>query len=217
MDRVIAITPEAAKFLMEINVPPGKIAIVTNFVGNLLNGKHLSLSEKNQRWIVTGRLSHEKGFTGLLESLPSDVEIDVVGDGPDLEVLQLKFREKKNIRFLGRIEHDKYLEMLPNYVGGFHSSLWLEHSPLTVIEFLSAGIPFIGLERNTSEKFSEYDCKISLPEFTEGFIQEAIKRIRSSYDSFSNAAVRCFDTEYSEGRWVNQMEKIFEEQIESRK
>ncbi len=115
--------------------------------------------------LMAGRLEHWKGFAFGIEAFSlfaenkSDVELHVVGDGPEkhyLEKQAAKFGIGKRVAFMGGVSYEKYIDVLRG------SNLFLfpsVHEPgaFVVVEALAAGKPvvcFCGTEPATevSEK-----------------------------------------------------------------
>jgi glycosyltransferase involved in cell wall biosynthesis len=77
---IIVLAERDKAVYQEYAMPLGEISIVPNFV-TLVNGE-VQPAPVNERWIMVGRLSAEKGFVELLQRWPRGVPLDIVGDGP---------------------------------------------------------------------------------------------------------------------------------------
>lgn len=92
-----------------------------------------------------GRLSQEKGMGTLLEvasKLP--YKLKVAGGGPLLDEFKEKYKDCKNIEFLGLQNATQVSHLLSSAKFSVIPSEWYENNPLGVIESLCAGLPVIG-------------------------------------------------------------------------
>jgi len=109
------------------------------------------LNYKNLLYV--GRLSKEKGASVLLEatklikvSVP-DIIVDIVGDGPDRDMLISLSKHlgiEKNIRFVGNIPHDKIEDFYKKCTLLIVPSVCSDNFPTVCIEAMSVGRPTIG-------------------------------------------------------------------------
>ncbi len=85
------------------------------------NGIDLSLFEQQEnrkfekQVIFAGRLSKEKGIKTLIEickNLPKDINLIIIGEGPEKEKIQKIQSEKNNIHYLGPKNHDQTISFI---------------------------------------------------------------------------------------------------------
>lgn len=93
--------------------------------------------------IYVGRLSREKGLFTLLDALPKNTSIAIIGSGQLEENLKQKY-STEGIHFLGRIAHDKIKDYVSRSKFLVIPSIWYENNPMTIIESYSCGTPIIG-------------------------------------------------------------------------
>jgi glycosyltransferase involved in cell wall biosynthesis len=96
------------------------------------------------RLVFAGRVEPEKGLARFLEAVPLDEtwSLDVVGEGEELAKCRQVVRERSldgRVRWLGRLNHERTLEV----IGASHvlvlPSVWPENQPLVMLEALAAG------------------------------------------------------------------------------
>lgn len=102
--------------------------------------------------LVVGALKERKGYPELLEALAlvrgadHGLTVDLVGDGPQREVLEAKARSLglgNVVRFRGRLDQREVAESMRRADFLVLPSLW-ENAPLAAIEALACGLPVVG-------------------------------------------------------------------------
>ena len=94
-----------------------------------------------------GRLTHAKG-TKILKNIIQkviDIPINIIGDGPDLQMLRdfCKNGKHKNVKIFGRLDSDKVFNIMSNSACVIVPSLSAEALSLVVIEAMACGTPVI--------------------------------------------------------------------------
>ena len=192
--------------LKKTSLPLDKIKVIPNFVD--ANNKMYLPQDK---WIFIGRLSSEKGIFNLIKNLPSEIHLDIFGDGPLREDLELSLQDRPNINLMGTRSNSQLLELLPSYLGAFIPSLWTEGIPTTFLEYCAAGVPVIGLNNNSAALYiSEYECGVVLDSLTEDNISTAAKMILSDRLMYSQNAKLLWADKFSESEWIKNMSKLFQ-------
>lgn len=111
---------------------------------------------KNNNLLYVGTLSVNKGVEYLIRAFPlikeqiQDVQLHVVGDGPErekLEQLSKKLKIENDVKFFGKIPHDKVIEAYNKAKILVMPSIWMENSPFVLYEAMSAGKPIIASNR----------------------------------------------------------------------
>ncbi len=167
------------------------------------------------RFVCVGRLSPEKGQAGLLEALASlgrdqsDLELTLVGDGPDLDLLKRRAESlgvSRQVTFAGRCGEQDALDhiaradalVLPSFMEGLPIVL-LEAMAIgtTVIATHVAGIPELvedgknGLLFAPSDWDALADCMRRLagdPSLRSRLAQAGRKAVERDFDSERSAA-----------------------------
>lgn len=210
--RFLALSSRAKSILVSAGMRESKISVVPNYIEDFMAEGSKPLNKSNNRWIAVGRITREKGFYNLVKNWPAGVGLDIVGDGADLDRVK-KFAEKKaNIRFLGQLQKSDLLERLPAYLGAIHPSLWSEVCPLTLIEFLCAGLPVITLEVTSGSYVGNPDSPagVVLRDFTPECLNLAINQISLDRSKFSRNARQTYLADHTPRMWMDSMERIFD-------
>ena len=159
IDRVIAPSRFMRSKLIEGGWPEGKVVALQNFADDAIlaraSGVADDVTDRESPYLLFfGRLSAEKGVDVLLRafdaaapSLPRDMRLIVVGDGPDAT----EFRElAASLDSASRIEFAGYQtgDALQTYVEraslAIASSRWRENMPYSIVEAFAAGTPVVG-------------------------------------------------------------------------
>ena len=159
IDRVIAPSRFMRSKLIEGGWPEGKVLALQNFADDAIlaraSGVANDVTDRESPYLLFfGRLSAEKGVDVLLRafdaaapSLPRDMRLIVVGDGPDAA----EFRElAASLDSASRIEFAGYQtgDALQTYVEraslAIASSRWRENMPYSIVEAFAAGTPVVG-------------------------------------------------------------------------
>ena len=159
IDRVIAPSRFMRSKLIEGGWPEGKVLALQNFADDAIlaraSGVAGDVTDRERPYLLFfGRLSAEKGVDVLLRafdaaapSLPRDMRLVVVGDGPDAA----EFRELvASLDSAPRIEFAGYQtgDALQTYVEraslAIASSRCRENMPYSIVEAFAAGTPVVG-------------------------------------------------------------------------
>lgn len=99
-------------------------------------------NRSSNKFLTVGRLVEQKNFELLLYELQKFVdyvELDVVGEGPELnKLLNLSKELKVKVNFLGKMNNKDLLQIYQNYKF-FFSSAKFEGNPKTVLEAMGSG------------------------------------------------------------------------------
>ena len=104
--------------------------------------------ERELRVVTVGRLSPEKGLAGLLEAfaaLDLDVELRIVGDGPERDALENQVRTlgiADRVTFVGRVPSSAVIAELL-YADVFAMASFMEGLPVVLMEALAMEVPVI--------------------------------------------------------------------------
>lgn len=128
----------------------GKGRVKIDMLRNPFDGaKHILPIQTGDYILYFGRLIDEKGVDILLDAaaLAPQVEIVVVGDGPDRAKLEARATTLANVRVVG----PAWGEDLNRWLSGARAvvvpSIWHENFPYVILQAFAAGKPVIGSNR----------------------------------------------------------------------
>jgi glycosyltransferase involved in cell wall biosynthesis len=180
-DLVVAVTESIRReILREAELPPDRVVVVPNGIEPVDWGSpHASGFTRPPGAYVIGFIGQIVQWQGLsdllsvLPSLPANVHVCIVGDGPAQAELQTMARElgcHGRVTFTGRVGRDQSAALLAEFDAGYagHRSTNGEetyHSPLKVYEYCGAGIPVIS---SPSEAVRELQGRFPIHVFEPG-------------------------------------------------
>ena len=157
--RVIAPSRFMRSKLIEGGWPEGKVVFLQNFADDAIldrasNAGADSTDREKPYLLFFGRLSVEKGVDTLLRafdaaspSLPQDMRLVVVGDGPDaaeFKALASSLDCASRIEFAGYQTGDALQTYVERASLAISSSRWRENMPYSIVEAFAAGTPVVG-------------------------------------------------------------------------
>jgi glycosyltransferase involved in cell wall biosynthesis len=142
VDLYYTLTEFARRKFIEGGLPAEKIAVKSNFIhpdpgpGDGAGGYV----------VFVGRLSPEKGIATLIAAwrqLAGDVQLKILGDGPQAGLVEEAARNDARICWLGRRSFADVQGIVGDAACMVVPSLWYEGQPRTIIEAFSRGTPVI--------------------------------------------------------------------------
>ena len=143
------------------NVPFEKIEIIPNGVELQFFKSSKKLPKKI---IFSGVMYHHRGLDILLESLPnviqkfSDVNVILLGDGPEMEKLQSIVKEKhleNNVEFRGWIDRNSLPDQISDAsisIGPLKRTTVTENAlPIKVLEYMASSLPILAMSGTLPE------------------------------------------------------------------
>jgi glycosyltransferase involved in cell wall biosynthesis len=166
-------------------------------------------ASKNGKWVVVARLSVEKGVANLVQKWPNELQLDIFGDGPELPRIQELIREKPNITLKGKVFGSDLEQLLPRYLGAIHCSMWIEIAPLTVLEFMRAGLPIIYTGQNFTPFLRDIPIEgIKLVKYESLSLREACTKILENYLEASERSHQNYLEFYSDEAWILRFDSV---------
>lgn len=161
IDRVIAPSRFMCSKLIEGGWPEDKVVFLQNFADDAIldraaNAGADATDRENPYLLFFGRLSVEKGvdtllraFDAALPSLPQDMRLVVVGDGPDaadFKALASSLGCASRIEFAGYQTGGALQAYVERASLAIASSRWRENMPYSIVEAFAAGTPVVGTD-----------------------------------------------------------------------
>lgn len=161
IDKVIAPSRFMRSKLIEGGWPEDKVVFLQNFADDAIldraaNAGADATDRENPYLLFFGRLSVEKGvdtllraFDAALPSLPQDMRMVVVGDGPDaadLKTLASSLGCASRIEFAGYQTGGALQAYVERASLAIASSRWRENMPYSIVEAFAAGTPVVGTD-----------------------------------------------------------------------
>lgn len=173
-----------------------------------------TFSKVRSNWLFAGRLTREKGILELIQYWPDSQILDIAGDGElKDEVLQI-ISNKPNIRFIGTYSPSNK-SIYANYLGLVFPSLWMEGSPLVILESFAVGTPVICLSNSSACELiqkTEGGFVINAP-LNENNLKFALNDVYKNFQKYSGNALKCAKENFSIKGWIKSLESIFSESI----
>ena len=187
------------------DVPFEKIEIIPNGV-DLKFFK--SIKKLPKKIIFSGVMYHHRGLDVLLESLPhiiqkfSDVNVVLLGDGPEMKKLQNIVKEKRlenNVEFRGWVNRNDLPDQISDAsisIGPLKRTTVTENAlPIKVLEYMASSLPILAIsgtlpedvlvhEKNgyfvkDSKELGERICKLlDSPKLIESMGDESLKMVQ---------------------------------------
>lgn len=203
---IITLNAEAAALVSE-RFPDTLVEQIPNFVFDSPQSQ-----TSNGRWLYAGRLSSEKGIQSLLTNWPESSDIDLVGSGPLVDLVEAQCSIRPNMRFLGYVDNAALRRVLPSYRGVVLPSLWPEGLPTILLEACAAGLPSaISVDCAIAADFERRGAAIRFDPRSSAQTQLAISEIEARAKMMAAAARALFDAEYGEAQWVDRVTSLYEQ------
>lgn len=185
-------------------------------------------TEPGSGLVYVGRLSQEKGVDCAIRSwgalcsegrIPARATLEIVGDGPDRQALEMLAHEVAagRVTFHGRVSKARVSELVRAACATVAASTWYENQPLAVLESFAAGVPVIATRLGglpeivhdgvTGWLFERGDDRALKKALEEAVTQPARSRSRGA------AARRVAEERFDAHRHVEAIERIYAELV----
>ncbi|MFI7495685.1 glycosyltransferase family 4 protein [Kocuria sp. M4R2S49] len=209
-DRLLLLSGRARDTYESFGVAPDKMAVVPNFIEDRI--PDASPPSALGSWLYAGRLSPEKGVLDLLKTFPENEQLTIAGSGPQAAEVQDLAERSPNVRFLGHIERDELLRLLPSAHGLVLPSLWAEGLPTIYLESLAAGLPVVCRQGNSAaddiRRWGPELVYSSKPE-----LKEALSHARSVSSTWESRARAHYSENYTQQAWTRHVLEIYDQVI----
>lgn len=184
----------------------GRVEVIPNF-----SESSEAVSTGDGSWLFVGRLSPEKGVLQLIDQMPPEMKLTIIGDGPlRVQVEKAAERSAGYVRYLGPRKHEDVLTAMSHARGLVLPSTWSEGIPTTALEALAVGTPVIvsryvatAMELTSGDGGVIYDPDVPTS------LAVALRTIENDWSSFSRRAREHHRSTFSKARWLSRMESLY--------
>lgn len=203
-DRIVLLSPRAARLYAGFGLSPDKSTIIPNFVSDV----GFSPTEApGTGWIYIGRLTAEKGILNLLKHWPDSETLRIYGDGPLRP--QVEALVGTNIAYMGQLSHEEIPKVLAQSRGLVFPSEWAEGLPMVYAEALAGGRAVVAKSGNSAAD----DVRISgAGEVFDTWpdIGRALKQVAANDQDLGTCARKHFERMYSREIWLEKTVELYE-------
>lgn len=149
IDALVALSESLREIYYEHGFAGCRIERITNMMDPSFGVPDVDDEHDGFRLLYVGTLTRNKGIRYLVEamsSVPETVHLRLIGDGPQLEVLESLAQEvgvDSRIEFVGRLPYDEIPAAYATADAFVHPGVWPEPLNRTVLEAMQAGLPII--------------------------------------------------------------------------
>lgn len=190
--------------------PKKRTFLVENFL-TLMARKRDYRDSGGLKLLFAGRLSSEKGLEFLLKAIQGQpqIELTVVGEGPEKERLRAEYPSMLNVKYVGfQKDISPYLEdadalIMPSLREGL---------PLVGIEAVASGLPILASAVGAIPQLIKTNGLLFAPKDVEG-IRSSIALFWENRKAFNHAAntnADNFRKKYSPQRWASETRNIYQ-------
>lgn len=176
----------------------------TQIVGNVieLNAFKNSVKNDNFTFVVVADLRDDiKNISGIIRAFlqleansVSNIQLDIVGHGPDYELLLELGSESNHIHFLGRQTNKEVYKVL-NASHCLIMNSQVETFGMVVLEAFSCGLPVICAKNGVTELFVNHNTGIIVD--GQKALENAMQNMMTSYSSFEKESIIQASKSYS--------------------
>ncbi len=164
--KVLVLTNFHKNFLNKLSIESDKVAVFPNYIE--FEGKTRNNNKKNHI-VYAGRISEEKGVKELIQSFlkannPRNVELDIIGIGPQLSYLKKEYTHPL-INFMGGIQNEEVLEIISTALAVVTATKMFEGQPTLLCEASTLSIPSIFPNSGGISEFFPQDYPLSFEQF----------------------------------------------------
>lgn len=209
-DRLLLLSDRARDTYESFGAPPEKMTVVPNFIEDRTSDAPPPAALGS--WLYAGRLSPEKGVLDLLETFPEDEHLTIAGSGPQTEEVRKLAEQSPNVRFLGHIDRDELLRLMPSAHGLVLPSLWAEGLPTIYLESLAAGLPVVCRRGNSAaDDIQKWGPELVYSSKQE--LQESLARARSAASAWKIRARIHYTENYTQQAWTRHVLDVYDQVI----
>lgn len=208
---VILLTSFHKNFMKNNNYKNKQLYVVPNYI---LPTTKIERNDTNYI-VYAGRISKEKGveeLIGTFLSHDSELILKIIGDGPLLNSLKERYRDK-NIEFLGELSNNETLKIIVNSRAVVTATKLYEGQPTLLCEATALGIPSVFPETGGIVEFFPKNYALSFEQHNYDELSkiltdlEDIKNMKRIGEENKAFYLKNFNSD----NYLNKMEKVFDE------
>jgi glycosyltransferase involved in cell wall biosynthesis len=162
----------------------------------------------NDRWLVVGRLTPEKGVRELVAAWPSSIQLDIIGSGPEGD--EIRKHAGPHIRVLGSMPREHLLQRIPSYTGLVFPSKCDETQGLVLVEAMASGIPIVAAADNAGgELVQRHGLGGTYSDSAE--LAAALVRVTVDREALGQNARAVYESNYTRRAWVERLQGVYSE------
>ena len=211
--KFLVLSNKMKEILQNTGLNGNRFEVISNFISDPYLGDFKTTS-RNHRWVASGRLTVEKGFSELVDCWPTGYGLDIYGEGPMLEELKRKTENRADISIKGGVKRRELSKLLPTYSGALLPSRWYEPGPLMVLEYLAAGLPIISTGVWSDAAGLEASYHIGNVDATGESISEQLvvlmENLKSNIESISQIQREKYLNGFTPDHWYRRLIEIIE-------
>jgi len=221
IDRMLALTPVIAEYVLSLGVPPDRVVVRPNSVPD--PGRH---SMTGDGFLVAGRLSVDKGIAILLEAWRRHPDgalgsLRIAGDGPLAGLVREQAGTRRDIEYLGALDHDGVVAAMRRSSVVVVPSVWDEVCPMVAIEAMANARPVLGTYRGGLPWLvgATEECPTPagwLVEPEVDALAAALSAARAEASNLSDAARHRYEERFTPARGTASLLAVYEDVVRSR-
>lgn len=164
-------------------------------------------------WLVIGRVVPEKGLAELAAIWPSQIPLDVLGDGPQRQ--ELEPLAPPSWRWHGQVDADSVATLVGRAAGVIVASVCMENFPTTITEAFAQGVPVVAREGNSGADFVA--ATGSGVVFSDAAtLANALREVTGNRSHYRAQALATYRQQLCQAAWVDNLISVFTEAIAAR-
>ncbi|WP_236075151.1 glycosyltransferase family 4 protein [Mariprofundus sp. EBB-1] len=223
VDAFISLTGFQRDTMVNAGLPSEKVHVKPQFYADPPQPE--PWGKRRDKVVFIGRLGEEKGVRYLIDAWSqwgdSAPELEIIGDGPQSEMLKDLASKSSNIHFLGQIPFEKAQRKLANAKLLVVPSIWFEGFPMVIREAFALGVPVAASRLGSMASLVRDDENGVF--FEPGSTDDLLRSVRSAWldqtklERMGKKARAIFDKEYTAETNHGLLINIYEQAISRRR
>lgn len=198
-DKIFLVSDQSGQQLQKIGIDQNKMIKYKHWLDPkiYIPKKNNTKNNTKMTFLFVGRIIKMKGIFILLkvaQKLPQNIIFNIIGDGPDFELLKTKSAETKNFNLLGKKKPAEIIKFYQNSDITVLPSISPEAQPMVVMESLMCGTPIITTNQGSVTEMFDSSVGIIIKPKVNNLYQalldlyhqpDKIKRMKNNSRSFA--------------------------------